>query len=346
MSLNRNRRPIFMIVGAVGAVIFVALVLWNRPQPEIEPVNESPAHGAPSAETAVEPDVSAETPEEPAQDGGSQEGARRIVQVPDTRPTATVKGTPSNPLTSPAVTEFAAEAIEASLSGDLQSSDDLLHLQQACTIWIPRNEAGMQRAVDDAMSYVARAEEAGDPVPPDGQMKMRYTVGNLALEQRIYPTEQQNREHLAEWSAGCRNVRKFFDRETRADLELLARDGHVMARYLYALWVPEVTANPRTLEEYVQWERNALEFSGANVEEGELAGLVAFAYSFHNPAFTGGNVALGAVLWRAAYECGYTPNGRTYVFEPFKEGDHELRHTDLSAEELNVLVAQFAEKCR
>lgn len=346
MKPNPSRRSIFLIIGAIGAVVLVVLLLWTAPQPEIESITESPAHGAPSAETAVEPDVSAETSGEVADDDETQNGARRIVQVPDTRTATPDEETPAKPLTSTAVAEFAAEAIEASLNGDMESADDLLNLQRACTTSIPRNEAGIQDVVEDVMRYVADAEEAGITVPHDGQLNMRYIVGNLAMERRVYPTEQQNREHLAEWSAGCRNVRKFFDRETREDLELLARDGHVMARYLYALWVPEVTADPSTLDEYIQWERKALEFSSANVEKGELAGLVAFANSFTSTAFTGRNIALGSVLWKAAFECGYTPNGRTYLFEPFKEGDHELRYTDLSAEELNALVAQFAEICR
>ena len=346
MNVNPSRRSLFVIFGAIGVVVFISLAVWNYALQESEVSAKPAARGAPAAEPAVEADVAAETQEDAADDAEQMDPARRIVHVPDTRPIKPDEEPPSRPLTRAVVADFAAEAIEASLNGDMQSVNELLNLQQACTTWIPRNEAAMEEAVERTLAAVVQAEEAGNTVPPDGQMTMRYAVGNLAIEQRIYPTEQQNREHLAEWSAGCRNVRKYFDRETRAELELLARDGHVMARYLYALWVPELTADPRTLEEYVQWERNALEFSSANVADGEFAGLAAFAYSFSANGFTGRNVALGSVLWRAVSECGSTQNGRTYVFEPFRDGDHELGYTDLTAEELNALVAQFAEKCR
>jgi hypothetical protein len=239
MKVNLSRRSVLLILGAIAAVL-VALAVWSRPQHGVEPSAESATHGAPAAESAVEHQVAAETQEDTAEDAERMDPAKRIVHVPDTRVAATeADAIHPDELSSSEIVEFAAEAVEEALNGNLTTTrrrTDLLHF---CVRSVPHDEGALEDRVLELSQWVANGAAAGNPIPPEG-IAMEYAwLGEESLEIRLFPNDSQNRRHLMEWYQGCAGVDRLFGGDMRARLQRLARNGHVTARYLYAMWRPQ-----------------------------------------------------------------------------------------------------------
>jgi hypothetical protein len=151
---------------------------------------------------------------------------------------------------------------------------------------------------------------------------------------------------MIEWFHGCNKLRDLFTQDTRQELERLALDGHAMARYLYAIWKPEQALEPETFANYVRWQLNAIQFSDANLEAGEVAGLVAYSHTLSQGLFTGRSDLLAEILRRSSYACGYRVDGLAPVTE-FDEVRHRgiLELWGLTAKELNVWVTEYSAIC-
>ena len=143
------------------------------------------------------------------------------------------------------------------------------------------------------------AERLEPGLSPEGQAQTLSGEGMIVM---IYPTEAQNRDYLSQWHEQCERARSLFNHDLRRRLEKLAQNGHVMARYLYASWKPSMTIDSGVFERTTRWHLNATDFSYANLEEGELAGMIAIGESYIYGGFTSHNLRLGLFTLRAASE--------------------------------------------
>ena len=139
---------------------------------------------------------------------------------------------------------------------------------------------------------------------------------------------------------------------TRKQLEELARDGHVIARYIYATWAPQWALGPESFGQFTEYQTNALEFSFANLKEGEIAGLLAFGLSYWGPHFTPFFPDLGTAFMKAALDCGLQSKiieNRVYhnAEDESGEGLHlRVWYDGGKPEAVLALSKEFAEICR
>jgi hypothetical protein len=97
----------------------------------------------------------------------------------------------------------------------------------------------------------------------------------------------------------------LFNEDLRERLADLAGQGHVTARYLYAMWPPLTKGRPDGFFVHQDWSEKALAFSLANFAEGEVAGLMAFANAYEKPeTFTTSDGDMAMAFKIAAQSCG------------------------------------------
>jgi hypothetical protein len=276
--------------------------------------------------------------------------AKRIVHVPDTRsePAGQVHDEIEE-VTGGNVASIAALSAEKALNGDLRSARDLTNLMIVCSNLVPRDEEGLQREIQRFNEEAARIAERGNPLPDEGRPKSGREFGSGLVELKVFPTEAQNRRHLTEWYRGCREVSALLNEKTREELAALARNGHVVARYLYAMWRPQLGSDEDALERRMRWQMNAVEFSYANLEEGELAGLLAFSQSYSEAIFTGTDLGLSFSMAKAALECGFESEAISWRMEHLRsrpDSDLLWRIAGIDPDEFDALVAEFSSRCR
>lgn len=224
--------------------------------------------------------------------------AKRIVQVPDTQ-----NGEGSDEIDWADVTVTfdnlvnVSEAVfDAALDGDIDAAFRLRDLRRYCRL-IPRDEVASEKWVEDARKMVVDMEASGQPVPQEGQ-------DSIIPGMIFYPDEQRNRAELLKATKGCSDYRDTFSAALREQLAELAKQGHVMARYIYATWELEPVVDVVAFERHQEWQLNAVDFSYANLEEGEPVGILAFGRSYYLGLFTRNIPPLGVSLLKAAADCG------------------------------------------
>ena len=116
----------------------------------------------------------------------------------------------------------------------------------------------------------------------------------------LFPTLEQNLTRQTTLFDECSRMRTVFTDELRKQLDQLAQDGDVMARYLYAVWPPVLTFSVESVESDWDWSRKAYTYSAENLAQGEPAGLLAFGQSYSHGLFTRTNGPLGEAVMRAA----------------------------------------------
>jgi hypothetical protein len=353
MKVNPSRRSILTILCVIGSVAFISLAVWNYAQQEAEPSGEFAANGEPAADPALEPDVSAETPEVTAEDAERMAPARRIVHVPDTRGEIVVtRALEQSEYMGDKAAAFLTEAIDRALVGDVVMAGYIRDFNYLCEVRVPPDAEALERMVESAMSMVNRNATSESPIPAAGRPWLLGLAVSNGLAIRVYPLEHQMRAHLLDWQRGCKDAAAILNDALRSELELLARDGHVMARYLYAMWRPNPALSEEALERALHWQMNAAEFSYANVAEGEPIGLLAFGQSYAEGLFTPTDQRLAHLMLNAAYQCGYGEGLEIMDWiKPFFDESERMRLwleniVQLPRQRFDELTAQLTASCR
>jgi hypothetical protein len=120
--------------------------------------------------------------------------------------------------------------------------------------------------------------------------------------------KENDRAQMEDWYDACQRVQTIFTPDLRRQLESLALRGDVMAAYLYASWPLDQLDIGEAFEMQFRWEGLARDFSRANLDRGEVAGLMAFAQSYQNGWFTERNGDLALAFSIAAMNCGFETN--------------------------------------
>lgn len=106
----------------------------------------------------------------------------------------------------------------------------------------------------------------------------------------------------------CRAVKNLLKDDLRERIKMLADNGMVTARYIYALWPPKgVGVVSEDTLELLQYQHRALEYTWRNIDEREPLGVLAFARSYAaiTPGFfTPFNYMQGLNFLLAARKCG------------------------------------------
>ena len=344
LRFTRHRRRLaFAAIGCVALIALYLLVLWNPAGPYASPTQVS-AEGS-GASTKVKVD---NEPVPQADHSAQPEPARRIVQVPDTRTGSASVGQPqSKPFTSDSVAEFAAVAFDAALDGNLSAASALTELLRFCSQSVARDERSLEAEIQSLSEEGERLTLQFGGNPAEGIQNRHFAAANLVIEHRLFATEEQTRVQEIEWLHGCNKMRILFTQDMRRDLEHLAREGHVTARYLYAMWNPDPKILEDGLTNFRHWQLNAVRFTQANLEAGEVAGLLAYLQSFQSIIFTGYHQGLATLLLRSVHVCGFQ-EGEGIARTAFDEEEDQWAQDafGLTIAELNALVAEYSAPCR
>jgi len=192
--------------------------------------------------------------------------------------------------------EFTIQNMAAALEGDLESGYRAAQARQRCRGAV-KNKQELDRKIEQRMRMVQYHMDNGRPI----------RAGEFDSPGELFLTEAENRTHQTLWYEACQLQSELFNEELRRRLDTMARQGHVIARYLYAVWPPDKLDSPDQFMLEQEWEVKAQEYSFLNYEQGEVAGLLAFAESYMTSGlFTRHNNRLGLALYKAAYDCGFT----------------------------------------
>jgi len=307
MRFHLSRRSILAVVGIL-AVLVLVIAAWFQSLPEFEQVLST-------GDVVDSPETPAPLPlleeESPGSDMTPMEGlesSKRIVHVPDTRTESPdLDQLWIEDVTGTTVAEFAEQSITKALDGDLEVGLKFRHLQEICSpAYTPPDQIGLDTEVRKMTKFAEDKAAAGAPIPPEGKpYKTTFPVWGTGLSTRVFPNAEQSRSHLNQWQQGCRDLSLLLNDELRNELEKLAREGHVFARHLYALWKPDSGTDQQALDRRLRWQMNAIEFTYANLTEGQVAGVIAFGESYIYALFTDLDLEMGLSLLGAALKCGY-----------------------------------------
>jgi hypothetical protein len=223
--------------------------------------------------------------EQPPGDTIPQPGARQLVHVPGT---ASANNDPPDfhalGVANEHLEAYARYNLDLALANDLAAATRLDGVHYRC------REA--PRSIEDVERRVASQVHA-------------YT---LIAEQnpgfRIRDESEIMEQHLETYRA-CQFWDALFNQEMRKKLEQLANSGHAMARYIYAMWAPRISGQADAFFVHQEWSQKAMEFSLANLTEGELAGFLVFVHAYGaSTSFTARDSDLSYAFLVAAVDCG------------------------------------------
>jgi len=270
-----------------------------------------------------------------------KEHARRIIHVP-----GSVDGEHQEPLDSNTenttpdnVDSMARRNLEAALDGDLEAGYYVSWVLKNCQA-VPLDTALLERMIQGYTDWAAQKEREGTPIPPEGSYGGR---DDLSAQ---FPTEAQNRKHLTRLMRGCQRLNSIFTSDLRQELSDMAERGHVLARYLYATWQPRPGLTPESWEIMQDWQLKALQYTYANLEDREAAGLLAFGQSYYSGMFTPSIFSLAITLQKAALDCGFGgSNVQSFVSENLS--NPVVRFMDGSTmDDVFLMADYFADRCR
>lgn len=292
MGIKLTERPYKAIAGIVVVVVVTTLALWVIRKPDAVP-DTPPATIVESIDTADEPETDTGILGEQDEDTESVEAARQIVHVPDDQ--KKVKSTEHDwtnvEVTFDNLADVRKAVLNAALDGDVDAAFRLRTLRDYCRLG-PRDEGTVEKWVDEANKLL---DSLGRPVPPEGV---------IMVGMRLYPDEQRNRAEILKAFRDCERYRDTIESKMRDQLYELAKQGHVMARYLFATWELEPVVDAAAFERHQEWQLQAYDFSYANLVEGEAVGVLAFGRSYYMGLFTRQIPPLGMSLMKAASDCG------------------------------------------
>jgi hypothetical protein len=279
-------RALLLII-LLAVLALLAVREFRETQPDVAAATTQVALGDP-ADRPIEGFADTHVQDEAAQAPGDtipQPGARQLVHVPgtasanDDAPDFHALGVANEHLEA-----YARYNLDLALANDLEAALRLDQVHTRCRE-VPETLADLDQHVERQIDMFAMfRDKQPEFTPPD------------ALEIR-----QRNLDQFA----GCQFYKEFFNKALRERLSDLAAQGHVTARYLYAMWPPSVKGRTDAFFIHQEWAEKALAFSQANLAEGEVAGLMAFAHAYQKPGmFTTLNQEMGMAFQIAAQECG------------------------------------------
>jgi hypothetical protein len=298
MGIKPSGHPYRIVVAVVIIVVIASVSWWAIRQPDVEK-QATPIQVEEISEVAGETQSIEEVEQENAQEGEALTPTKRIVHVPDTREPDTLTEYEESrylEINGENLARIATSALEKALDGDMQAATGLPRLRTLC-----RDNFTDEEWVEEEIQKTMNGLRDGS-IPPEGETVTFTSMEGLGFT--AYPTEAENRTHMMQWFRACEHVRAIWTQDTRRQLEELASEGHVMARYIYATWVPEWKLDSDSFSQFTEYQSNALEYSIANLEEGEVAGLVAFGLSYWGLHFTPTFPDLGTAFLKAALDCG------------------------------------------
>jgi len=272
---------------------------------------------------------------------GLKGNAKWIVHVPgslDSEHQTPIDSNPEN-TTPENVDGMVRINLEAALDGNLEAGNYVQWALKSCEN-VPLNSDMLERMIQSYTDWAGQMKAEGTPIPPEGN----YGGRNDFSAQ--FPTETQNREHLTKVSQACERINSIFTSDLRQELMGMAEKGHVLARYLYATWRPMPGLTPASWDLMQDWQLNALQFTYANLDEREAAGLLAFGQSYSRGLFTPSVLSLALALQKAALDCGIeASNVQSFVSEMLS--DSSLRFRDGSTmHDVLVMADHLADRCR
>ena len=102
-----------------------------------------------------------------------------------------------------------------------------------------------------------------------------------------------------------------------------------MARYIYAIWPIEPLEMTRGFLVHQEWAAKAAEFSFLNLEEGEIAGQLAFGQSyFSGRLFTSQNIYVSYALFTSAVSCGFREAGLEMIVNNYFNSEQNKYNSD------------------
>lgn len=338
MDMKRTTTVLWIIAAAIIIAVVAILInhfagiLADRTETNVDDKGVESSQVAPEGEApAVE--ESGEVTEEAPQP--SMEPAKRIVQVPDSMAEVVeeVVAFYQTEITGQNIAEVTLSTMGKSLEGNLLAAYRMRGLLEKCdTSNISPDE--LEAAIEQANRSAEYDANEGEPYPPEGKTHARYPG------EKIYPTSELNRTYMTAWYEGCAKLRRMLSPDLRQELDDLAQGGDVMARYLYAIWVPFPDDSEQGFNFEVEWSRKAMEYSYLNFDAGEAAGFLALGQSYRDTLFTRESPYLAGVLLMVAIQCGVEdpvlirsmilrPRGRN--FETIEALDRQAeRHFEVS----------------
>ena len=249
----------------------------------------------------------------PETDSGLQTGeastesfARRLKRVPNARPAREENkaGAELRDMTADNIEQLLQANLEQALDGELVSAYFVVRARMACERFSSTREELEQR-IERINKRVERDVERGREVS---------TRRGNELSLSFSGDTDANRSQMERWYDSCQQVRNMMSTDLRQQLESRALSGDVMARYLYASWPLEALNAGEAFDQQYRWEGLARDFSQANLDVGEVAGLMAFAQSYMNGWFTKRDNDLALAFSVAALNCGFeTGSSRNFL---------------------------------
>ena len=276
----------------------------------VEVEGNTPAVEASSEVTDTEM-VESEVPTETAEESEKPTpGARRIVHVPgkamdrEDPPDLEADYVPIEHIEA-----YARHNLDLALNNDLDAAVRIDGVHNHCR-HAPRSLEEVDRQVASRMEAYRRYREENPEFRGSDEVK--------AMEQAMALFR------------GCQFYREFFDGSLRAQLEHLANAGQPIARYLYAMWRPEIEGRTDAFFVMQEWTENATRYSLANLADGEPAGFLAFANAHGNmQSFAPSDWLLSFAFLLAAQECGYALPNSARLMRVFERQTESLYERDV-----------------
>lgn len=199
---------------------------------------------------------------------------------------------PAEPPLLPEWREQVRQEVESSLLGDSSHAVNIATVLTRCR----GNTLDEDRVIRQLQRLQEREVKPGT----------RWTFANGMTI--TYDSYEQFESQLWRQHDQCQSVEGLFTNDLRNRVEQLAEQGNPQARYLYAMWPPERSVfSTRSSLELLDYHNRALDFTWANLDQGEWLGLMAMGQSYSSAGrtlFTASDHALGRVFLMAAELCG------------------------------------------
>lgn len=191
--------------------------------------------------------------------------------------------------------ESTKEILESALKGNTENAINFVGLTRQCLATLAQSEAQLKRNLDSYLQRGFNPERA-------------HYMSNGEFMQ--FESFEQYENHMWKQFDQCNSTSTLRNNDLRKRIARLAENGHVTARYLFAMWPPTAVAfNSDSIIDWLDYQNLALEFTWQNIEEGEPLGLLAYSQSFATfqvKYFTPSNSHYAEVFLLTAKVCGLT----------------------------------------
>jgi len=255
---------------------------------------------APVKTTQVEAEVEVGTE---AVDTTTTSFASRLRTVPNTRDDV-APSTDIRDITAGNIENLLQANLDSALAGEISSAYFVTRARMACERFANSPE-DLEQRIKRANRKVEKNIKRGRDLPSSARNGLPWSATS---------DTEANRARLEDWYDACQRMQSIFTPDLRQQLESQALNGDVMARYLYASWPLELLNAGEAFDQQFRWEGLARNFSQANLDRGEVAGLMAFSQSYQSGSFTERNGELALAFTIAALNCGFeTTSSRNFL---------------------------------